>query len=248
MKINNNKNILDFLFRLLIIFLLFFFVGVLWGYFNFTSLNSLIFNEKSDIMEKEDGNVEVERIYVYEEYEYDTDESVMSILNSLVEENKTMYYIRNELLYRNDYLDRDRANIKSATIYENCVSNGINPWLVIAIGIVESNLQHIDSNKEIVESHANARGMFQITPIIERIYDINAVVFEDNVRGATLFIRDLWDNYSNYKSEKYSQIELVLAHYNGGSRPVYALENYTETMEYVPKVLRIYERLVDRYE
>jgi len=65
--------------------------------------------------------------------------------------------------------------------------------------------------------------------------------------GAVKFIRDLWDDYSDYDSY-YDQIELVLAHYNGGSRPEYAIENYRETRNFVPEVLEIYEILIDRYE
>ena len=124
----------------------------------------------------------------------------------------------------------------------------VDPLLLLAIGSVESRYEPL------AQSHADARGLYQIWPSTGRLllralgwgYDETALYDpEKNTMAAALYLDILFSTYSDP--------QLVLAEYNGG--PLNA--GYfragagalaAETRNYVPRVLELYGRLKDQLE
>ena len=111
----------------------------------------------------------------------------------------------------------------------------LEPALVQAVMVAESGG---DPN---ALSKRGARGLMQLMPATARLYGVrNAFDPEQNVRAASQYLRDLTDRYQN-------DLELVLAAYNAGPAAVDLsggkIPPLRETLDYVPRVLRIYSRL-----
>ena len=90
-------------------------------------------------------------------------------------------------------------------------------------------------------SRKGARGLMQLMPATARLYGVrNAFDPEQNIRGASQYLRDLTDRYRD-------DLELVLAAYNAGPAAVdlYGgrIPPLKETLDYVPRVLRLYAHL-----
>ena len=124
----------------------------------------------------------------------------------------------------------------------------VDPLLLLAVGIVESGY-----NPQ-AKSSADARGLYQIWPATGRVlvralgwtYD-DAILYdpEVNTQAAALYLDVLFATYNDP--------QLVLAEYNGGPlnagyfrASVRALAS--ETRDYVPRVIRLYERLKGEFE
>ena len=157
---------------------------------------------------------------------------------------KQSYYIRNEILYwsklavekgvREKVISLEEASYQALWIYAESVENGVHPYLQMAVGVVENKLYHTTKRNK-----ADAVGMFQLTPIVEGMYQVDGLIFEENLKGSSKFIRDL--------NKQYDDLDGALGHYNGGSRPYYKIENYKETGEYVAKVKHIYNSMMKKY-
>jgi soluble lytic murein transglycosylase-like protein len=111
----------------------------------------------------------------------------------------------------------------------------LEPALVQAVMVAESGG---DPN---ALSKRGARGLMQLMPATARLYGVRNVFDpEQNVRAASQYLRDLTDRYQN-------DLELVLAAYNAGPTAVDLsggkIPPLRETLDYVPRVLRIYSRL-----
>ncbi|HEX4677333.1 MAG TPA: transglycosylase SLT domain-containing protein [Steroidobacteraceae bacterium] len=111
----------------------------------------------------------------------------------------------------------------------------LEPALVQAVMVAESGG---DPN---ALSKRGARGLMQLMPATARLYGVrNAFDPEQNVRAASQYLRALTDRYQN-------DLELVLAAYNAGPAAVDLsggkIPPLRETLDYVPRVLRIYSRL-----
>jgi soluble lytic murein transglycosylase-like protein len=111
----------------------------------------------------------------------------------------------------------------------------LEPALVQAVMVAESGG---DPN---ALSKRGARGLMQLMPATARLYGVRNVFDpEQNVRAASQYLRDLTDRYQN-------DLELVLAAYNAGPTAVdlsgRKIPPLRETLDYVPRVLRIYSRL-----
>ena len=111
----------------------------------------------------------------------------------------------------------------------------LEPALVQAVMVAESGG---DPN---ALSKRGARGLMQLMPATARLYGVRNVFDpEQNVRAASQYLRDLTDRYQN-------DLELVLAAYNAGPAAVDLsggkIPPLRETLDYVPRVLRIYSRL-----
>ena len=90
-------------------------------------------------------------------------------------------------------------------------------------------------------SSKGARGLMQLMPATARLYGVrNAFDPEQNIRGASRYLRDLTDRYRD-------DLELVLAAYNAGPAAVDLhggkIPPLKETLDYVPRVLRLYSQL-----
>lgn len=172
-------------------------------------------------------------------YLNEREEELMMLVTSR-EVNKEMYYIRNELLYRNGNVKRLDAAYMSLWIYTYSNKFGVDPYLSLAVIIQESDCRHTDKNGNIIMSKANAVGIMQITPVVERIYGGDRYKLEDNLRQGIEFIADLSYSYKN-------DLIRVLAHYNGGSNPDRKIKEYKETRNYVKEVPVIYKKLLVKY-
>lgn len=89
-------------------------------------------------------------------------------------------------------------------------------------------------------SRAGAQGLMQLMPGTARRYAVkDAFDPEQNIRGGTLYLRDLLDLFDN-------DIELAVAAYNAGENAVIRhgrkIPPYRETRAYVPKVIKLYNK------
>jgi soluble lytic murein transglycosylase-like protein len=92
------------------------------------------------------------------------------------------------------------------------------------------------------QSKRGARGLMQLMPATARQYGVSNVFDpEENIRGGSRYLRDLLERYQN-------NLQLVLAAYNAGPEAVDqhgGIPPFRETLEYVPRVLQIYHRLLE---
>lgn len=113
----------------------------------------------------------------------------------------------------------------------------LEPALVRAVIVAESGCDPQAVSKR------GARGLMQLMPATARQYGVrNAFDPEQNIRAGAQYLRDLTDRYQN-------DLELVLAAYNAGPSAVDqhggTIPPLKETLEYVPRVLRIYRHLLE---
>ena len=82
----------------------------------------------------------------------------------------------------------------------------------------------------------------QLMPATARRYGVNnAFDPEQNIQAGSRYLRDLVERYQN-------DLQLVLAAYNAGPEAVDrqgGIPPFKETLEYVPRVLQIYHRLLE---
>jgi soluble lytic murein transglycosylase-like protein len=115
-------------------------------------------------------------------------------------------------------------------------SNRLEPALVAAVILAES------GGDPRAQSNRGARGLMQLMPATARQYGVSNVFDpEENIRGGSRYLRDLVERYQN-------DLQLVLAAYNAGPEAVDrhgGIPPFRETLEYVPRVLQIYHRLLE---
>jgi soluble lytic murein transglycosylase-like protein len=114
-------------------------------------------------------------------------------------------------------------------------TSGLEPALIQAVLVAESGA---DPN---AVSSRGASGLMQLMPATARQYGVQNVFDpEQNIRAGSRYLRDLKDRYRN-------DLSLVLAAYNAGPGAVDqhggVVPPRKETLEYIPRVLKIYKRL-----
>ena len=205
-------------------------VGTLGTEVKRQSKRAAFFKEQMEITLDESKVVGVELESKYKE-----------VLIDFCSTNKTTYYIRNELLYwdmltKNNELDLFEGSYRAILIHNKAIEQGIDPYLAISLAIQEDKGRH-----NIKRNSKNAVGMFQLTPIVEKIYNIKGEILEENVTGAMKFLADLKRMYRG-------NMELVLAHYNAGSWPQKKLnEDFGGVRGYVDEILSRYELMSKKY-
>lgn len=117
------------------------------------------------------------------------------------------------------------------------VANRLEPALITAVILAESG-----GDPQAV-SKRGARGLMQLMPATARKYGVSNVFDpEQNIRGGSQYLHDLAERYRN-------DLDLMLAAYNAGPEAVDRqngrIPPFKETLEYVPRVLQIYHRLLD---
>lgn len=156
-------------------------------------------------------------------------------LEDIVMQNDTTRVIANEIEYWNfNSPDDEKTHRMAATIYIKSIRENVDPLLITAIGVEESNLRY---NAPV--SSAGAKGTFQLMPVIEQKYNLDATCFYDNTRGAAKFIRHLKDIYDD-------NLDKVLAHYNGGNNVTHNLNYNQAVRSYVWNVNNIYDSLKNK--
>ncbi len=113
-------------------------------------------------------------------------------------------------------------------------SHGVEPALVQAVITAESGF-----NPRAV-SRAGASGLMQLMPDTARRYGVRDVFDPvENIHGGVRYLRDLLEMFKG-------DMRLALAGYNAGENAVIRAGNnippYSETQQYVPKVLHYYNR------
>jgi soluble lytic murein transglycosylase-like protein len=116
-------------------------------------------------------------------------------------------------------------------------SSGLEPALVKAVLVAESG-----ADPQAV-SPRGASGLMQLMPATARQYGVRDIFDpEQNIRAGTQYLRDLKHRYGN-------DLRLMLAAYNAGPGAVDqnhgVVPPFGETLEYIPRVLKIYQRLLD---
>ncbi len=115
-------------------------------------------------------------------------------------------------------------------------SAALRPELVRAVIVVESAF-----NPRAV-SKRGALGLMQLTPSTARRYGVsNAFDPEQNITAGAHYLRDLLARFGN-------NLELTLAAYNAGEEAVErygrSIPPFSETRQYVPTVMRVYQKLL----
>ena len=167
----------------------------------------------------------------YENTEIDQHLDIHTRIRSVVLKHEM---IQNEIKYWHlGNISDEQARKKATFIYGYAEKYNFCPFLITALGVVESNL----TQDRI--SYRGAIGITQLMPNIARYLDVNPYNMKENIKGGTKFLREL--------KEQYSCIELALAHYNAGINPEKKLE-WSSVSSYVWNIKNISNSLTRRYK
>jgi soluble lytic murein transglycosylase-like protein len=137
-------------------------------------------------------------------------------------------------LPQSTFLDRSAAYVH--LIKGAAQTNRLEPALVTAVMLAES------GGDPRAVSKRGARGLMQLMPATARRYGVSDVFDpEQNIGAGSRYLRDLVERYQN-------DLQLVLAAYNAGPEAVDrqgGIPPFRETLEYVPRVLQIYHKLLE---
>lgn len=130
-----------------------------------------------------------------------------------------------------------RSDRYSTLISGAARSSGLEPALVRAVLVAESG-----ADPQAV-SPRGASGLMQLMPATARHYGVHDIFDpEQNIRAGSQYLRDLKQRYGN-------DLQLVLAAYNAGPGAVEqsggGVPHFKETLEYIPRVLKIYQHLLN---
>jgi soluble lytic murein transglycosylase-like protein len=126
---------------------------------------------------------------------------------------------------------RNRRSQYDAVIDRYASRHGVDPVLVRAVIVVESNFDPR------CVSHKGARGLMQLMPETAKRYGVSDIFdVEQNVRGGVRYLADLLEMFPN-------DLSRALAAYNAGENAVIrtgGIPPYEETMTYVKRALTVY--------
>jgi soluble lytic murein transglycosylase-like protein len=131
-----------------------------------------------------------------------------------------------------------RASQYDSIIEKAAASSAVEPNLLRAVIVVESGF-----NSRAV-SKRGAVGLMQLMPATASRFGVsNPYDPKENIHAGALYLKFLMDRFGQ-------NVRLALAAYNAGEDAVARnggqIPPFTETMAYVPKVLRIYRMLSDQ--
>jgi soluble lytic murein transglycosylase-like protein len=126
---------------------------------------------------------------------------------------------------------RNRRSEYDALIDRYASQHGVDPVLVRAVIVVESNFDPR------CVSHKGARGLMQLMPETAKRYGVRDIFdVEQNIRGGVRYLADLLEMFPN-------DLSRALAAYNAGENAVIrtgGIPPYEETMTYVKRALTVY--------
>jgi len=126
---------------------------------------------------------------------------------------------------------RNRSSQYDALIDRYASQHGVDPVLVRAVIVVESNFDPR------CVSHKGARGLMQLMPETARRYGVRDIFdVEQNIRGGVRYLADLLELFPN-------DLSRTLAAYNAGEGAVLrtgGIPPYEETTTYVKRALTVY--------
>ncbi len=142
---------------------------------------------------------------------------------------------------RNRKLSPAKAQDIAETILAYSAHYGVDPRLVMALVICESNF---NPN---ARSHAGAQGLGQLMPGTARGLGVsNSYDTDQNLYGTIKLLRGHLDKYTNKTGDSFEGLVLALAAYNAGPGAVKkhnGVPPYRETQNYVRKVIAMYKEL-----
>ena len=132
---------------------------------------------------------------------------------------------------------RNRSSQYDALIDRYASQHGVDPVLVRAVIVVESNFDPR------CVSHKGARGLMQLMPETAKRYGVRDIFdVEQNIRGGVRYLADLLEMFPN-------DLSRALAAYNAGENAVLrygGIPPYGETQAYVRNVLSDYHSSTER--
>jgi len=118
---------------------------------------------------------------------------------------------------------------------------GVDARLIVAMVTTESHFNPYATSRH------GAQGLGQLMPGTAQGLGVgNAYDFEQNLEGMVRMVRGLLDTYKRATGNDNTALQLTVAAYNAGSGAVAkygGIPPYTETQNYVVKVLSLYEQL-----
>ncbi|MCR5834118.1 MAG: lytic transglycosylase domain-containing protein [Selenomonadaceae bacterium] len=139
---------------------------------------------------------------------------------------------RDDKIFEDNYNGEDAEQIPiEDIIMQTAAEYGVDPKLVKAIAIAESNM-----NQEAI-SPVGAVGVMQLMPETAEDLGVDPYDKSDNIVGGTRYIRQMLDTFDG-------NVPLAVAAYNAGPGAVKrygGIPPYSETKNYVGKVMDLYQ-------
>ncbi|HEY4439646.1 MAG TPA: lytic transglycosylase domain-containing protein [Candidatus Elarobacter sp.] len=144
-----------------------------------------------------------------------------------------------ELRTINPKLPVDKARAYAKSVMADAWRTKLDPRFIMSIVTVESRWR---SN---AVSRVGARGLGQLMPGTAHTLGVNAGNAAENLRGTSSYLKTLMDHFAGRKNG----VSLAIASYNAGPKAVEkyrGIPPYTETRNYVVRVLRVWKSLDSR--
>ena len=139
----------------------------------------------------------------------------------------------------NPKLPVDKARAYAKSVMADAWRTKLDPRFIMSIVTVESRWR---SN---AVSRVGARGLGQLMPGTAHTLGVNAWNAADNLRGTSSYLKALMDHFAG----RPNGVKLAIASYNAGPKAVerfHGVPPYTETRNYVVRVLRVWKQLDGR--
>lgn len=92
-------------------------------------------------------------------------------------------------------LSKEQLDIAEKIIAE-AERQGVDPNLMLAIGLAESQLKHIQG-KNIIKSERGALGVMQLDPVTAKALKVNPLDLDENIRGGVALMKQNLDTYGS---------------------------------------------------
>ena len=139
----------------------------------------------------------------------------------------------------NPKLPVEKARSYARSVMADAWRTHLDPRFIMSIVTVESRWR---SN---AVSRSGARGLGQLMPATARTLGVNAWSPAENLRGTSSYLKTLMDHFAG----RPNAVKLAIAGYNAGPKAVErfgGIPPYTETRNYVVRVLRVWGTLNTR--
>ncbi len=136
----------------------------------------------------------------------------------------------------NPRLPLEKARAYARSVMADAWRTHLDPRFIMSIVTVESRWR---AN---AVSRAGARGLGQLMPRTAATLGVNAWNASDNLRGTSAYLRTLMNHFAG----RPNATKLAIAGYNAGPKAVerfHGVPPYTETRNYVVRVLRVWKQL-----
>jgi hypothetical protein len=139
----------------------------------------------------------------------------------------------------NPKLPLEKARAYARSVMADAWRTRLDPRFIMSIVTVES------SWRANAVSRSGARGLGQLMPGTAAALGVNAWSASENLRGTSRYLKSLMNRFAG----KPNAVKLAIAGYNAGPKAVeryHGVPPYTETRNYVVRVLRVWKQLNSR--